>query len=329
MVEKSVVTGIVGGLNDSLVTALHEFVDARNEGFARKIKEGSAEEVSNTLQEIRRAVEGVVKGTFYEGIRVADFTSVMNVYAEDGKVSSVNLIVKSKPASGVSIRRAESLTVTEDIASTMCEIYRDVAVQMLYASYANENIEALNGYIDAACEEAGVPYRFAFTLGDKYIASVSDEKVVFGIGVDKALEIPALADFATGDEFSEFVASSEKEKLVSALKPIQTVPQLIKANLPHVVSVIGSKTLKRADSLIRLSYHQQAKYFNKTKAGIGYFAKTVKIGDEEVSIFSLLQKAEDGTISVVLSPFDVKTNFKVSFDVIAAVEAEMKEAVAE
>ena len=42
-------------------------------------------------------------------------------------------------------------------------------------------------------------------------------------------------------------------------------------------------------------------------------------------MFSLVEKAADGTLKVVLTPFDTKTMFSVDFDVIKAVEAQLAE----
>lgn len=318
MFEKSKVLEVVGGLNTELSMAFQKFIDARGAVIAKLT--GVSAEANDALQAIRQDVEAVAKGTFYEGVRVADFFSTMSVYEEDGKLDCIKLTVKSKPSVKVSYRKCETIPVDENVVSAMCAVYQEALIQILYSQYATQNLDEVNAYVKELCTEAEVPYTFEFAVGDKFVMSASDEKVVFGTSVANALEATTLSAFGTGDEFSEYVASAEKERCIETLKTIQNVPQLIRANLPLVVTLVGVKTLKRADSLIRLSYHQQAKYLKGNGTSLGYFSDKVDINGEEVSVFAILQRDDEGKFSVVLSPFDTKTNFNVDFDVVAEVE---------
>ena len=122
--------------------------------------------------------------------------------------------------------------------------------------------------------------------------------------------------FQSGDDYFDLVREQQTEKLVEILSVTQTTTQLIKANVDIINTLIGYTTKKRADRLIRSTYHKKAEYFNKVKSGFGYYEKE----DGDTSIFSILEKHEDGSITVALNPFDIKTLLTVDVDVVAEVK---------
>ena len=199
---------------------------------------------------------------------------------------------------------------------------------MFHINEAMENIEALNAKVAGIIAENEIPYSFSFVVdanSSATVLSVNDNEVVFNASITRAQDIASLAIFRDGSEYNNLIRQEATDNLVAALKSIQTPVQLIKGNVALIKEVTGVSTKKRASKLIRDSYHRQAKFLGKVKTGVGYFDETVKINGEDVEVFALVSKAEDGTIALVLSPFDVKTLYKVDYDVVEAVKAQLTE----
>lgn len=319
MFTTSNVVAVINNFDAAYREAFQKFSDVRKAELLPKLK-ASFEEAQAALQGVRDGIEAVAKGTAVEDARIAEFYSSLTAYDSDGAITSVKLTIRTKPSSEVQYRITKDVDVTDNIIADLCEVYRDTLIQILWLDFANSNLAEVNTYVAEACAEAGVAYKFEFALADKFISAISDDCVQFGIGVDKALELATYTPFAKGSEFIEYSAEKYKEKFIETLKGIDNVPQLVRANIEFITTATGNKNLRRTDKLVRQCYHKQARYFGTVKTGIGYYAEDVEIGGETVSVFAVLEKTEDGEIKTVLSPFDVKTNFGVDYDVVAAVK---------
>ena len=76
----------------------------------------------------------------------------------------------------------------------------------------------------------------------------------------------------------------------------------------------GIQTKTWAYNLIKDKYYTCFDILNES--GVGYIYKKVNINGTEVDIFALLEKSADGIVSVKLSPFNVKTNLNVDYDIL-------------
>lgn len=103
------------------------------------------------------------------------------------------------------------------------------------------------------------------------------------------------------------------EKFIEQTKG-KTPVQIISANIEFITSLFG-KVNRRPDKMIRMSVSKQAKFM--TNESVGYYTAEVEIGGEKQTIFSLLEKDSEGTVSVKLSPFNIETKLNVEYDVLA------------
>lgn len=113
-------------------------------------------------------------------------------------------------------------------------------------------------------------------------------------------------------DYDKIIIERDKEKIASAVKD-KTTPQIVKTKLDIIETMTGIQT-KRAYNLIKDKYYICFDILNES--GVGYIYKKVNINGTEVDIFALLEKSADGVVSVKLSPFNVKTNLNVNYDIL-------------
>lgn len=314
--------GLYGAYKDALSTA-----PALEEATKKGITTGDYESAHNGVQNVKDIIEAIVKGTDFEGVSVNKFLSSFKSFEADGKLDYIELTIKSKLRAEYGYRSVVTIKAGDDMIQKMCDAYADALIQLLYIDLAGENIKELNTLIETIVAENNIPISFGFTISDKsnsFIASIDNNKVVFNASIANAFELSKDALFQEGDEYADRVRETAVEGFVENLKAIQTTPQIIKSGMSIITDLTGLKTKKRAERLIRQTYHKQAVHFNSVKEGIGYYEDTVTVDGEEVEIFALLQKDAEGEISVILNPFNVKTLFTVDYDVLKAVKAALK-----
>ena len=322
MYKRKEITTAVEGLNEQLKLAFDKFIDNRSAYFLERL-EGDFDTVFATVKNIRSGIEAVAKGTSFDDVRMSGFFSTMLPYTDGDKLSYIELSIKSRLKATVPYKVTRRIDINEDILTVMRDMYRGEFIQLLYIEYAVANLNEVNSLLVELCQQAGTPYTFEFTLNENYIKEITDTKVVYGANIEKALSAATLTLFNTNSSFEEYLAEQGRDNLVKQLGTLQTTPQLIRANLDIVQELTGMKTHKRSDRLIRLSYHKKAQYLGNTKRSIGYFSDNVEIDGETVSVFALVGKDDNGEIVTVLSPFDVRTNFNVDFDVVSAVKKQL------
>lgn len=278
------------------------------------------------LQALVADIEAVLKAPRVDGVGLPAYLSKLTY--EENKLDKVTVSVRTKLKSDYKYRKDTVVAVDEDFITNAGKAYVDALYDMYYIEQAIANIEALNEKIAEVTAGAEIPYSFKFVVdaaSDAVVISINNDEVVFNSNIARAHDVASLGLFAEGDEYNDLVCKEYTDKLVASLKAIQTPVQLIKGNVELIKDITGVSTKKRASKLIRGSYHRQAKFLKGVKSGVGYFEETVQIDGEDTDVFALVAKAEDGTLSVVLSPFDVKTMFNVEFDVISAVEKQLAE----
>lgn len=276
------------------------------------------------LKSLVADIESVLKAPRVDEVGLPAYLSRL-IYDENN-MSTVTVSVRTKLKSEYKYRKDADIAVDENLIVNIGKAYIDALFEMFYIEEANTNVTELNAKVADIIAENEIGYNFKFAVEsdtDAVVLAINNDEVIFNADISKALDIASLAIFKSGDEYNDLICKEATDKLVAALKAIQTPVQLIKANVGLIKDITGISTKKRASKLIRGSYHRQAKYLGNVKAGVGYYEETVNINGEDTDVFALVSKAEDGTLAVVLNPFDVKTLFNVEYDVIEAVKAQL------
>ena len=299
---------------------LNKLVETKKDAV-KSLKKADVAQGVAIIQDIVSAVDTILKGAYAEGVALpAHLTKI--AYSEE-KLDVITVSVRSRLKAATKYRKDTEIVVDDNIVAAVGKALTDSLYEMFYIEQANENIIELNAKIEEICTANEIPFTFGFAVdaeSDAYVLSIDNNKVVFNASISAAHSISELGIFKGGDEYNELVAKEATEKLVNSLKAVQSTTQIIKADIAVIKTVTGVSTKKRASKLIRGSYHRNARYLDRFKEGVAYFDETVKIGKEEVEVFALVNKAEDGTVTVVLDPFNVKDNFKVDFDVVKAIK---------
>lgn len=310
---------IADGIYQEAVDGLNKLSEVKK-ATIKSIAGKPAEEGIATIQGLIADIEAVLKAPRVNGVGLPAYLSKL-VY-EEGNTSSVTVSIRTKLKSAYKYRKDTVVAVDEDFVINAGQAYIEALYRMFYIEQAIENVTALNEKIDAIVQENGIPFSFSFAVDedtDAVVLDINNEHVVFKADILKAHDIASLGIFKSGDEYNDICCKQAVEKLVESLKVVQTPVQLIKGNVSLIKDITGVSTKKRASKLIRGSYHRQAKYLGSVKAGVGYF-------DEEINgteVFALVKKDEDGTLSVVLNPFDVKTLYNVDIDIIEEVKKQL------
>lgn len=320
MKSNSVITKIAEGIYAEATTGL-ENLKKVNEARVASIQGKSVDEGLAIISDIVADIESVLKAPRVEGTGLPAYLS--KIVAKETDLDTVTVSVRTKLKADYKYRKDTVVAVDADFITNAGKAYLDALYEMFYIEQAMENVTELNAKVAEIIAENEIGYGFEFAVDtdtDAMVLAIDNNKVVFNASVSRAHAISTLGIFQGGDEYSNLVCKEATENLVAALKSVQTPVQLIKANVGLIKEVTGVSTKKRASKLIRGSYHRQAKFLNGVKEGVGYFEETVKINGEDVEVFALVQKAEDGTLSVVLNPFNMKDLFNVEYDVLADVK---------
>lgn len=316
---------LVGDLHSQMTSALANLAEVRKSTLA---KLGEDEATANlAVVELRNAIEAIIGGvTVYDKrgnltLSAKNFITTMSTNAVNGKVCYLDFAIKSRLYAGFKYKAVTSINNDENFLKNLCDAYINGVVQIAYHTLAFENLTELNVKLSDIFTENNVALTFSFTISDKFVVSISDKEVVFGASVTELLNCNLLPVMQSGGEFDEVLRVSGEAKIVNALNACPTTASIVKCNLPIILTLTEtSKTKRRAHKLIRKAYKTKAKHLKKHKSGgYGYVNETVKIGDEDVEIFGIVRKADDG-VTVVLSPFDTVTLLNVDFDLLSYYE---------
>lgn len=241
----------------------------------------------------------------------------------DGDNSKVEISVRSKQNAPYKYRKDEVVQIDANIIKNIGEVYLDALTEMLYIELAIENVAALNEKLATLVEESGVGYTVSFavdTSDDGAVVSIDDDGIVFRADIAKALEIGDMGIMNDSTEYERIIATNAAQDFVNALSVAQTPVQLIRSKNGLTNVVASVPTRKREDKILRQTYHRNSQYLHQLKAGIGYFSEEVEVGGNKVHVFALVQKAEDGELSLVLKPFNIEDATVVDYDVLAHVQ---------
>lgn len=313
---KTIANGIYASAMDSLVQ-LESNQEAAIKGIAKK----SNEEVTATISKLASSVETIIKGTYFDGIGLPAFISKLSLESDAG-VRTLNISIRSKLKAAYKFIRERAIAISDNIIEDIATFYIDALFEMFYLDAAHCNVMALNEKIATLVAENEIPYSVVFVVSDTaktIVSSISDTCLELNASISEAHDLSSLGLFFEGSEYNDMVAAESAKKLVDELKAVQTPVQFLKSNNDLIKKLTGVSTKKRANKLIREIHHRKAENLASVKQGVGYYNAEVEIAGEKVEIFALVEKAEDGTKTVVLSPFNIKTLEKVDFDVLAVI----------
>lgn len=316
---KKEIEAINTGIMEEINISIQNLISVRAARVADLVGK-KAGEVIDSASSIVNDIEAIVRAPRVDGVGLPDF--VLKVMYS-GEETGIQLTIKTRLKSAYKYRADLDVDFTESFVSDVANFVVKALFDMRWIESAVENVAVLNEKLDGIFAENPIPYKVHFGVdweSSSPIISITDEEIVFNTDLTEALDIANLSIFCSGDEYSDLVASKAVTSLVEGVSAAQTPVQLIKAKVPLIMDLTQLKTKKRASKLIRTAYHRQAKYLGRVNKGIGYFDEDVEIDGKTVEVFSLVSKAEDGTFSVILSPFDVKTLLNVEYDVVGAVK---------
>lgn len=305
---------LYGVLNDSF-TKFTEIKKAQIDSLVTSSYEDAHAVVSDLIEGARALIAGSVAE---DGTVFPKYLTRFTTFEEDGKLTKVELVIKSKLKDTVKYKKEVTISVDDNFMANFVEAHVSAIFDLYYRYEAAANLTDVNEFINKICVENNIPYTFEFTItgGKEYVTYIDNDKVIFNASLEQALEVSKQGLFQSGDEYLDLVKEQLTYKLVDALASTQTTVQLMKANISIISTLIGYTTKKRADRLIRIAYHKKAEFFDKVKSGYGY----LEIEKDDTNIFTLLEKHEDGSITVALNPFDIKTLLNVDIDAVAEVK---------
>lgn len=318
MRTKKQIQTIADGIYAEAVANINKVVEVKKatvEGMASK----SADEKVDIISQLVTDTEAQIKAPVVEGVSLPAYIIKTSV-SDD--CSAVTVAIRSKLKAVTKFSKTVVVAVDDDFVKNVGVAILNALFELFYIEMANENIAELNARIAEITSANDIPYTFSFELqpdSDAVVLAITDDNVVFNASLTEAMSISGLSIMLDGDEYNKLVRAEAEETLVKSLKSAQTTPQLIKAKVKVIETITAVTTKKRASKIIRGSYHRQAKNLVSVKTGIGYFEGEVTINGEVVDVFALVEKVEDGSLKVILKPFDVKTLLNVEYDVIGAI----------
>lgn len=303
------------------VKGIAELRSARVEAM----KTMQVDEALSAGSELMSQVEAVIDNASEDGVFLPKYLS--RLVAREGADDRLVVTIRSKLNAAYKYRKDTEVMLDDDFVINMGTAYLASLFEMFYIELAMENVEELNDILAEITKENEIPYTIKFVIdhtADSPIASITDDEVVFNAGISEALGLSSLGLLQSGDDYNDLVRTNATNELVAVLKAAQTTPQLIKSKVKVINALLDLPTRKKASKIIRETYHRQARYLNKVKKGVGYYLDKVKVNDEEIEVFSLVEKAEGGEMTVILKPFDTKTLYNVDIDVLEAVKNQIE-----
>ncbi len=271
------------------------------------------------ITKVITAVKSVISAANYEGNMLPDYLYSYKTFDDaSGKVASVALTVKTKLKADYPYKATVEFALDENFIKNVENHFVDTIFTIFDAELATDNLNGVNAVIADICKENEIPYDISFVLADTktLVTEITDTKIVFAANIDAAFGIATSTLFQSGDAYSDKVREIAVAEFVEKIKACPNTVSIIKSHASIIDTLTDAKTKKRAERLIRKAYHRKAENLDVVKSGIGYYEGT----HNDTEIFALVEKAEDGTLSVVLKPFDIHTLVNVDFDVIAAIK---------
>lgn len=282
------------------------------------IKGTNTELASEAISSLNTAVVRTIKGM---GTEIGDFklpgflNSIRAYDKAEGGVSSVVLSIKSRLNAEHPYKSQVRLDCdSADFFEQLVSSYANAVCNMCYIEMALDNIREVNEKMLGLTADLSLPYTFSFVLDttgeDAPVAYIDDMTVQFNVPLVNALDAGSIQIFSEAEGYMGYCTDLAIDNFKKAISAHSTTVELIRGNIEAFIALVPSlKTRKRADKILRLTYHKKAEYLSGKKPAIGY----VEVNDT----FSLVERnGED--YRVVLSPFSIKTLERVNMDVLSA-----------
>lgn len=236
----------------------------------------------------------------------------------DGAIDIISLSLSNRINSVKKFKYTVRVT-KNNIIQQLKDFFIPAYTELIISSMVESNLERVNDILGQAVEEAGVPYKVAFTseLGNegKKLATLLDDEVVFVADEDRALSLDSLMIMRVPDEdemITEDMIQNAYSALVSEIQECQTVEQLV-ANPGAFIRYVAdiSKHVKPS-TIIKGICGKNVEKLTGNKDALAYYLRD--------NVFALVAK-RSGNLEVVLSPFDLSTMRKVDVDVLKEISA--------
>lgn len=295
-----------------------EGVVRQKAGLVEGLKNKTVTEAVDIVGDVFNATEVAIRGVSsdLEGT-VPEFLSSYSILGEDGSIGAVRLNIKTKLKAKYQFKSLENIVVDSNFLSNFTKTFVNAVLQISYVELAGENVDALNEYLDGVYEKENIGIKAHFSLnGSSDITSITDDEVVFNISTGQAHKINTLSIFDSGDAYADRCAALAYDEFVSQMKAIQIAPQLVKAKIGLITTLLGTTTKKRVDSILRSGLRKADNFEAGTKGfGKGYLSKKMVIDGAETTVFAIVENVKGEGIKTVLKPFDVKTMLYVDVPV--------------
>ena len=321
MRTKIQITNDANLLKDTITASINKLIDVSKSDVSAITSASSVADAAAKASELIERVNTIF--SVYNDNLVSLPAHIYRFTYGADSINPITLTVRSKLKANVKYVKTVTVPVDANFVENVAHVFYDGLFEMYYLEEAYKNVADLNGMLSDLCEENKIPYKFGFAVNassSSIVESITNDTVIFNASVASAIDITDFGICQSGSEYADFVHEEAVTKLIESLKAIQTTVQLVKGNVEIIKKLTGVSTKKHASKIIRGAYHKNSRFISKQKSGVAYYNETVDINGEEVNVFALVEKAEDGSISVVLNPFDTKTLFNVDFDVIKAIK---------
>lgn len=322
MKTKKEIVALVGDYYSNMVAMKDQLVSARAGEFTQSLVGKTGQDAHDTLSVIVETVKSHIKGAAIKSeVNIPVYRTQVRTFTESADsdvIAQLEIAFRNKLNAEVDFERKFTFDVkAEDLLAQIYDAFITVMNELAYMELAQEVVDEVNAKlaeIKAEHPEIKVDVSFAYSDAgdDTVIVSITDDAIKFAAPLAGILEATGVGMFQSGDNFADLCQKRDVDAYVEKMSAIQFAPQVIKANVPIVNKMLNMKLTRRADKVLRRTYHKKAQYLTKQKEGIGYFCETK---DDDTVIFALVEKAE-GKYEVILSPFDAKTLEKVKVDVL-------------
>ena len=322
MKTKKEIVAVVGNYYSNMVAMKEQFISARSDEFKLALADADASSTHDVLSSIVEAIRSHIKGAAVSSnVGVPAYRVGIRSYAyseENPEISTLSVDFRNKLGSEVNFVRKFSFDVkVEDLVSQIYDAFITTMNELAYMEQAQEVIDEVNAKLAQIKEEhpeitVDVSFAYSDAGDDEVIVSITDDSVKFAAPLSGVLETTEMGMFQSGDNFADLCQKRDIDDYVEKMASIQFAPQVIKANIPIITKMLDMKLTRRADKILRRTYHKKAQFLKTQKEGIGYFCEAEK---EDTAIFALVEK-QGNEYNVVLSPFDVKTLEKVKVNVL-------------
>lgn len=275
------------------------------------------ENIINNLGEIVADIDKVCKSIGNSDIEIPKITyRLRSITAGDD--TRVSVLVRTALTSKTLFSNKQIFELNDALLENICMLFINTIVTIYLQNCAVANLEAFEERLGEVLYENRdeLPFDLGIELSESPIVKITDKEIVYGVGLENALNIKALSRLNyTGDgEFLPTESYAVEEILSDMDSSCNSVTFLQKCK--YFRELINVKQM-RADILIRKTVHKKAKF---TTNGVGYVYTSINEDDNEIPVFALVENTKDdaGNVSseVVLKPFRVDNLLNVDTDVL-------------